>query len=294
MMLSSDVERLRPRLFGIAYRMLGSVHDAEDVVQDAMLRWHRADQPAVADAEAWLVSVVTRLSIDRLRHAAVERAAYPGPWLPEPVADARYGAEHRAELASDLSMAFLVLLERLAPEERAAFLLREVFDAEYDDIARTLEKSPAAVRQTVHRARERVRAGHARFDVSRERKERFLERFLHALESDDREAMMAVLAADATWTADGGGKAAAARRVVRGANRITRMLLSIEAKYGRPFVYAIESVNGEPALVSYLRGSVFAVTFCELDNDRVRALYRVMNPDKLGSLRQPANPSQQP
>src|SRR3954471_1450428 len=153
-----DAERYRPRLFGIAYRMLGGVHDAEDIVQEAMLRWHQADRAAIREPVAWLVSVVTRLAIDRLRRAATEREAYPGPWLPEPVADERFAADRNAELASDLSMAFLVLLERLAPEERAAFLLREVFDTDYDEIARTLDKSPAAARQTVHRARERIRA----------------------------------------------------------------------------------------------------------------------------------------
>src|SRR5688500_14231876 len=140
---AAPFERLRPRLFGIAYRMLGTVEDAEDVVQEAYLRWHDAATDAVRSAEAWLVAVVTRLSIDRLRRAATERAAYVGSWLPEPMATAHPAAapDHRAELASDLSMALLVLLERLAPEERAAFLLREAFDADYAQIARALEKS---------------------------------------------------------------------------------------------------------------------------------------------------------
>ena len=277
-------ERLRPRLFGIAYRMLGSVQDAEDAVQEAMLRRHRTDPATIRDQEAWLVSVVTRIAIDRLRHAAVEREEYPGPWLPEPLADERQAPDRNTEIASDLSMAFLVLLERLAPVERAAFLLREVFDADYDDIARTLDKTPAAARQTVHRARERIHADRARFEVSHETKERLFTQFLSALENEDRESMLAVLAADASFTSDGGGKVSAARRIVHGPDRISRMLIGIEAKYGHPFTYAIKIVNGEPALVSYTQGHVFAVTFCEIDGDRMTALYRVMNPDKLRGL----------
>ncbi len=283
-MVTTSVEQLRPRLFGLAYRMLGVPQDAEDVVQDALLRWQRADPATIRDAEAWLVSVVTRLAIDRLRHANVERAAYPGPWLPEPIADERYAPDRSAELASDLSMAFLVLLERLAPDERAAFLLREVFDADYGDIARTLDKTPAAVRQTVHRARERVRADRARFDVAPDVKERLFHRFLRALETDDREEMMAVLAADATWTADGGGKATAARRIIVGAERIARMLIGIEQKYAHPFRYAIATVNGEPALAAYVGDALYALTFCRGDGDRMTDLYRVMNPDKLRGI----------
>lgn len=283
-MVTSIVESLRPRLFGLAYRMLGVPQDAEDAVQDALLRMQRADPATIRDPEAWLVSVVTRLAIDRLRHANVERASYPGPWLPEPIVDERYAPDRNAELASDLSMAFLVLLERLAPDERAAFLLREVFDADYDDIARTLERSPAAARQVVHRARERVRAERARFDVSPDAKERLFHRFLRALETDDRDEMMAVLAADATWTADGGGKTSAARRVVVGADRIARMLLNIERKYAHPFRYAMTTVNGEPALAAYAGDALYALTFCRTDGERMTDLYRVMNPDKLRGI----------
>jgi RNA polymerase sigma-70 factor (ECF subfamily) len=282
--VASEVEQYRPRLFGIAYRMLGGVQDAEDIVQEAMLRWQQTDRSVVREPEAWLVSVVTRVAIDRLRRAARERETYPGPWLPEPVADERFAADRDAELASDLSMAFLVLLERLAPEERAAFLLREVFDADYDEIARTLDKTPAAVRQTVHRARERIRASRARFVVPGDAKERLFSRFLAALENDDRDEMLAVLAPEATWMSDGGGKVSAARRVVQGSDAIARMLLGIEKKYARPFTYRLDRMNGEPALVMYKDGKPFGVTYCETDGDRILALYRVMNPDKLGEV----------
>jgi RNA polymerase sigma-70 factor, ECF subfamily len=278
---SIDAERYRPRLFGIAYRMLGDVQDAEDIVQETMLRWHDTDQPAVREPEAWLVSVVTRLAIDRLRRATTERAAYPGPWLPEPVADERFSADREIELASDLSMAFLVLLERLAPEERAAFLLRDVFDADYDEIARTLDKTPAAARQTVHRARERIHADRARFTAPNDAKERLFERFIDALQADDKEGLLAVLAPDATWTSDGGGKTNAARRVVEGAERVARLLIGIETKYDHPFTYRLSRMNGEPAVIQYHQDRVFGVTFIDVEDDRIRGLYRVMNPDKL-------------
>jgi RNA polymerase sigma-70 factor (ECF subfamily) len=281
---STDAERYRPRLFGIAYRMLGGVHDAEDVVQETMLRWQETDRAVIREPEAWLVSVATRIAIDKLRRATRERETYPGPWLPEPVADDRFAADRSAELASDLSMAFLVLLERLAPEERAAFLLREVFDADYDEIARTLDKTPAAARQTVHRARERIRADRARFTVASDAKERLFTRFVAALETDDRDELLAVLAPDATWTSDGGGKVAAARRVIQGSDAIARMLLGIETKYARPFSYRMGHMNGEPVVVMYKDGQPFGVTHCETDGERIFALYRVMNPDKLGEV----------
>jgi RNA polymerase sigma-70 factor (ECF subfamily) len=276
-----DATVFGPRLFGIAYRMLGDVHAAEDVVQETLLRWQQADPATVQTPEAWLVSVATRLSIDWIRRTEKERAEYPGPWLPEPIADARFAPDCHAELASDLSMAFLVLLENLAPEERAAFLLREVFDADYDEIARTLEKSQAAVRQIVHRARERVRAERPRFTLPVEDRERMFERFVTALERDDKDELLAVMSPDATLLADGGGKISAARRMVRGSERIARMLLGIETKYGRPFAYKVMRVNGEPAMVSLYGGRVAMVTFADFDGDRMRAMYRVMNPDKL-------------
>jgi RNA polymerase sigma-70 factor (ECF subfamily) len=282
--LPIDIERHRPRLFGIAYRMLGGVHDAEDIVQEAMLRWQQADRAEIREPEAWLVAVVTRLAIDRLRRAATERQSYPGPWLPEPVADERFDADREAELGSDLSMAFLVLLERLAPEERAAFLLREVFDADYEEIARTLDKTPAAVRQTVHRARERIHTDRARFRAPDGAKERLFERFLKALETDDREELLAVLAPDATWMSDGGGKVAAARRVIHGRETIARLLLGVERKYGRPFTYRLGRMNGEPVLVMYRAGEPFGVTYCDTDGEQMLAVYRVMNPEKLGEV----------
>jgi RNA polymerase sigma-70 factor (ECF subfamily) len=276
-------ERVRPRLFGIAYRMLGSVEDAEDLVQEAFLRWQAAELGTVREPEGWLVTVVTRLSIDRLRRARTERQAYVGQWLPEPVPTAGWGEpDERVGLASDLSMAFLVLLERLAPEERAALLLREVFDCGYDEIARVLERSEAACRQMVHRARERVRRNQPRFTVSPEVTERLLGRFLSAIQAEDKEGVLALLADEVTYTADGGGKVRTARRVVRGAVSIARLLLGLQHKFWRErFTHRLAWLNGELACVSYTAGRVHSTTFFVTDESRILALYRVVNPDKL-------------
>jgi RNA polymerase sigma-70 factor (ECF subfamily) len=274
-------EQLRPRLFGIAYRMLGSVADAEDVVQESWLRWQQADAAAIRSEEAWLVTVTTRLSIDRLRLATVERERYVGDWLPEPMATgAPSAADRQAELASDLSLAFLVLLERLAPEERAALLLRDVFDTGYDEIARVLDKSEPATRQIVHRARTRVRGERTRFPVAAETKERLLEQFLTALRADDKEALLALVAEDATWTSDGGGVVPATRRVVRGALRIVRLVLGLERKWG-PLEHRLVWLNGEPAIATTYEGQLAFTTSVETDGDRLLAFYRVLNPEKL-------------
>ncbi len=279
-------ERYRARLFGIAYRMLGSVEDAEDVLQDSYLRWHRADTAALREPEAWLVAVTTRLAIDRQRRASAEREHYVGPWLPEPIATAPESvADRRAEMVSDLSMAFLVLLESLGPEERAAFLLREVFNTDYSEIARVLERTEAACRQVVHRARTRVRAARPRFSVALETKERLLERFLAALATDDQDALLALVAEDATWTSDGGGKVRAARKVVKGGLRIVRLALGLERKLQRNangrMRHAVAWINGEPAIVTHVGDRLVYATSVAFDGERLLAFYRVANPDKL-------------
>lgn len=274
--------RQRARLFGIAYRMLGSVEDAEDILQEVFLRWHRADHAVVRAPEGWLVAVTTRLAIDRLRRATVEREHYQGAWLPEPIATSpEFAADRRAELSSDLSMAFLVLLERLTPEERAALLLRDVFDTDYREIGRVLEKSQAACRQLVHRARERVRGHRARFAVPVETRERLLERFLSALHEDDRDALLTLVAEDATWTSDGGGKTPAFRRVVRGADRIVRLLRSLERKGQGLVRHLLGELNGEPAILTWAGDQLYCTTSVDTDGRHLLAFYRVLNPDKL-------------
>jgi RNA polymerase sigma-70 factor (ECF subfamily) len=276
-------EAARPRLFGMAYRMLGTVADAEDLVQEAYLRWHQADREAVRSPEGWLMAVIGRLSIDRLRRASAERTSYVGEWLPEPVATGAWAVPDRAtDLSSDLSMAFLVLLERLNPEERVAFLMREVFACDYAEIAQVVQKSEAACRQLVHRAREHVHAGRPRFAAPPESKERLLDGFLAALEADDKDALVSLFAADATWTSDGGGKVTAAGQVLIGADRIARFLLAIERKTrGLMLTHRMVRLNGEPAIVTSRSGQVLGTTFIAIDGDRIVAAYRVLNPDKL-------------
>ena len=280
-----DLERFRPRLFGIAYRMLSDVQEAEDLVQETFLRWHQAKHDDVVSEEGWLVAVITRLAIDRLRRAETERLRYVGNWLPEPIATGSVPPDQRAELASDLSIAFLVLLERLAPEERAAFLLREVFDAGYDEIARILEKTEPAVRQVVHRAKARVREGRPRFSPPADSQARLLQRFLDALAADDKEAMLALFAPDATFTGDGGGKVSAATKILEGRERITRLFIGLEHKYPGLFSHEIIELNGQPAIGSYHHGVIRLATMFETDGERILAVYRVLNPDKLAHLR---------
>ena len=279
---ASVFERYRARLFGIAYRMLGSVEDAEDLVQETYLRWHEADTSSVRTPEAWLVAVVSRLSIDRLRRASTEREAYVGTWLPEPIGDVeRFATDREADIASDLSMAFLVMLERLAPEERAAFLLREVFDCGYDEIARVLDKSEDASRQIVHRARARVQRERPRFPVPPDAKERLLDRFLSALRTENQEELVALMSSDVSFISDGGGKVYAARKVLRDRTRIARMLLVFERKFGDVWEHRLTKVNGEPAIVTMRDGRVLSTTSIVTDGERILGMFRVLNPDKL-------------
>lgn len=275
----------RPRLFSIAYRMLGSRADAEDVLQDAWLRWQRTDPAtlqALASPEAWSVTVVTRLALDRLRAAKAEREAYTGFWLPEPLlTPARETPDGMAELASDLSMAFLWLLERLGPEERAAYLLRHAFDHDYGDIAALLGKSEAACRQLVHRAAERVQAGRRRFDVPAGAHRRVLERFVQAAQSGDRAALQALVADEAELVSDGGGKVPSFGKVLQGALRIANLYWATHRRLAGGIAYRAVDLNGEPGLLRYLDGQLESAQSMVTDGERITAIYVVRNPDKL-------------
>lgn len=282
---SAVFERLRQRLFAVAYRMTGTRADAEDVVQEAYLRWHSADTSGVRSPEAWLVSVATRISIDRLRRASLEREKYTGPWLPEPLFGLpERSPEERLELDSDLSMAFMVLLERLAPVERAAFLLHDVFDCGYPEIARILRKGEAACRQIVHRARERVRSERRRFDVGEEDRRRLIEQFKGAADAGDEATLLSLFAEDATMTSDGGGVVPAARKVVRGRRRIARLYLVLARKLGGRLRHSVLTINGEPGLVTFLDGAPLSATSFETDGRSILALYNVLNPEKLKGI----------
>lgn len=279
---------LRPRMFGLAYRMLGSRADAEDVLQDAWLRWQGADRSELRSPEAWLTTVVTRLSIDRLREAKKERERYTGPWLPEPLVEEREAPEHAVELASDVSMAFLMVLERLAPEERAVFLLREVFDVDYPEVARMLGKHEAACRQLLHRARERVRQGRPRFQVNPEAHRRLLERFIAATGSGKREELLALFAKDVRFSGDGGGKVPSVLRVLEGAERVARFYAAIvRLTAGRAFTHRHAEINGEPGLLRFQEGRLDAAITLVTDGVHILEIYTVRNPDKLRHIAVP-------
>jgi RNA polymerase sigma-70 factor (ECF subfamily) len=279
---NEEFQRLRPRLFGMAYRMLGGRADAEDVVQDAWLRWHAADHAAIATPEAWLVTVATRLAIDRLRALAVERNAYVGPWLPEPLIDTLAPpAEAPLEQAGDISTAYLMLLERLGPEERAIFLLHEVFEFGYPDIAQVMQRSEDACRKALQRARERVRGGRQRFRVERGEHLALLARFVEAARSGDRHAVARLCAPEATFTSDGGGVVTATLRVIRGADRIGRLYEGFRRKQGERMQFATVLLNGEPGLLTLVDGRVDSALSFDCAGGRIEAMYLVRNPRKL-------------
>src|SRR5215470_1675560 len=285
---SAAFEKHRRRLWGVAYRMLGSRAEAEDMVQEAYLRWHRAPRVEIRAPEAWLVTATTRLCIDRLRHLRAEREAYVGPWLPEPlVSDSAPPADQAAELASDLSVAFLALLERLAPEERAAFLLHDVFDCDYAEIAQMLGKSEVACRQIVSRARVRVRADRPRVQVSTAARTRLLEKFVQAVRARDKDALIELFAEDATWTADGGGKAKAALKIVRGAERIAQFVLGVLRRHLDRIDFEPIVINGEPGLALLFEGNIISVLSVRTDGARILDVYTILNPEKLQAVRFP-------
>lgn len=279
---TSTFESFRGRLFGLAYRMLGSRAEAEDVVQDAYLRWHQTDHARIETPEAWLVATTSRLAIDRLRRLKTEREAYVGPWLPEPLLGQERPPDRQLDLADDLSMAFLTLLERLAPDERAAFLLHDVFDVGYPQIAGVLERTESACRQVVHRARTRVRGERRRFDATGAAKTALLRTFTAALEARDEQRLLGLFAPDAIWTADGGGRSAAAPYPIVGADRIARLVLGLREKFwSDQRTLDIATINGEPGLVIRDGGRLTATLSIATDGDRILGVFAVVNPDKL-------------
>jgi RNA polymerase sigma-70 factor (ECF subfamily) len=273
---------LRPRLRGIAYRMLGSLAEAEEVVQDAWLRWHEADYVARDDPTGWLVTVTTRLSINRLRAAKVQREHYAGLWLPEPVlTDSPDSPEQMLERADDVSVAFLLMLERLTPEARAAFLLREVFDADYDELASTIGKSEAACRQLVHRARVQLREERPRFEVSPDTHRRLLGRFAQALTGGDFSALKAMLAEDAELIGDGGGKVPSFGRPMLGGQRIAQLFFAANLRLKDELRIELALINGEWGLLRFFNGALESAQSYETDGERIVRIHVQRNPEKL-------------
>jgi RNA polymerase sigma-70 factor, ECF subfamily len=271
-------DALRPTLLRVAYRMLGSVADAEDVVQEAWLRWSAEDRAAVRVPEAFLRRVVTRLCLDQLKSARARRETYVGPWLPEPLVE--------PEPADDVTLPLLLALERLSPLERAAFLLHDVFDESFETIAESLGRDPAACRQLAARARDHVRAERPRFPVERGHGMAIAQAFFAASRGGDIAALGAMLADDVTLHSDGGGKRPAAGRVMRGLSEVTRSFAAIaRLQRGRQgTLLRMAYVNGLPGFVTREADGLLQTTALLIDDGRIRAVYVMRNPDKLGHL----------
>lgn len=270
----------RNLLFTVAYEMLGSAADAEDVLQETWLRWVKADREQVRDPRAFLVRITTRQALNRLRTLKRRREAYVGPWLPEPLLTAPDVAED-VELAESVSMALMLVLETLSPTERAVFVLREVFDIGYDEIAAAVDKSPAAVRQIAHRARRHVDARRPRQVVTSHQGRAALKSFQRAIETGDPQALLDVLAPEVVLMSDGGGIKHAALRPVLGAERVARMFAGGIGKLTSTLTTEPTVVNGHPALLVRLDGEIDGVMALSVEDDRVTGLYYVRNPEKL-------------
>jgi len=290
---TADIHSHRPVLQAIAYRMLGSMAEAEDAVKETFLRWHRQDQAQqrpdnhweIREPKAWLITTLTRHCIDRLRAAKTQRESYVGMWLPEPVIEEpAVEPLDRLELAETLSMALLMLLERLTPDERAAFLLHEVFETDYPDVARILGKTEPACRQLVHRAKDRVKAGKPRFTPSRAEQEKVMAGFKHAVASGDVAALAELFSSDATLYSDGGGKAAATLNPIFGAEKIARFFIGVRDKLPEGSRTEPRIVNGSLGYVVYVGDRVLQANHFEFDGDRITEVHIVRNPDKLQHL----------
>jgi RNA polymerase sigma-70 factor, ECF subfamily len=284
----ADFEPHRPRLTGLAYRMLGSVAEAEDVVQDAWLRWQGTERDTVRDSGAFLHRVVARLCLDRLKSARVQRETYIGPWLPEPVVDAEaLRAPDANEWADDLSFALMLALERLSPLERAAFVLHDVFDLDFGEIATTLGRSEVACRQLAVRARAHVRAARPRFTIPADQGERLVRAFLGAVQHGDTATLARLLAEDAVLHTDGGGRRAAARNLIRGRDHILRLYAGLARKSRLPRMETVVRplrINGLPGIVAIEPDGTLQTIAFEVAGGRISAIYVVSNPDKLGHI----------
>ncbi len=275
----------RPLMLSVAYRMLGSVMDAEDIVQEAFLRWSRTQADEVQSAKAYLSTIVTRLCIDQLRSAQAQREVYVGPWLPEPLLTEQFpDVADTIEKADSLSLAFLVVLESLSPVERAVFLLREIFDYDYPEVAQIVGKSEANCRQMVHRARQHLVAHRPRFDVSPTQREKLTRQFFAACTQGDLPGLIGLLTEDIVLTADGGGKASAATRPVYGPNNVARFVIGLAKKAPAATVYRFAQINGQPGLLYYVNQKIDGVMVLDIVGEQIRGIQNVRNPDKLRAM----------
>lgn len=282
-----DFNHYRPLLFSIAYRMLGSVSDAEDMVQETFLRWHQTANETVRSTKTYLTTIVTRLCIDRLRSAHVRREQYVGIWLPEPILTQQSdNSTEIMELADSLSIAFLTVLERLSPIERAVFLLRNVFEYEYDEIGRMVGKNPTNCRQILRRAKQYLAKEHPRFPVSRHQQEEITAKFLEALTKDNLQDLLALLAKDVTFWSDGGGKVIAALKPLGGGAKVARFLLAIQRKWLLSANFHLLEINGQPGIINREGDRVHIVMTFEIVDSCIKSIYSVRNPDKLKQVYQ--------
>jgi len=283
---STDFERHRSYLIGLAYRMLGSVADAEDAVQEAWIRWHRVDNSTIAEPRAFLAKTVARLCLDQMKSARARRETYVGPWLPEPVLDSEaLAADTTSEYATDLTVGLMLALERLTPLERAAFLLHDVFDVSFGEVAELLGRNEAACRQLTARARAHVREARPRAEVAPADAQRITDAFVAALHSGKVDGFARMLAADAVLYGDGGGKRSAALNPIRGRDHIARFMEGVLRKFAEPIAdLRTTPINGMPGLViTSASGDAQTVAF-EVVGGEVTAIYAVRNPDKLAHL----------
>ena len=287
--MTSSVERFeehRPLLLRTAYRVLGSVAEAEEIVQEAYLRWREVEVEEVHSAPTFLVATVTRLALDRLRALDAERERYPGPWLPEPVVTgeqsrANAGGSDPSATAERLDTAFMMMLERLTPAQRAAYVLRDVFDFEYQEIARALDSTEASCRQHLSRARRRLEEHEVRYDASVEEAREVRRAFAAAALDGDLEGLISLLAEDAVHITDGGGEVPAAREPVRGAENIARLLVGVVEGAAGEVRLQPREVNGTPGLVAQVDGRLASVVTFAIDDGRIKRVYQVLSPPKL-------------
>jgi RNA polymerase sigma-70 factor, ECF subfamily len=283
---ASTFEPHRRHLLGLAYRMLGSVAEAEDVVQDSYLRWQAADRETVASPRAFLSTIATRLSLDRLKSAQARKEHYVGPWLPEPLVDDDSAPDHAVELADDLTYSLLLALERLSPLERAAFLLHDVFDLDYAEVAETLDRNEAACRQLAARARRNVQTARPRFKVKREEAERLAAAFLKASRHGDADALKAMLADDVEVHSDGGGLRPAALNVIAGQANVIALFAGLARKFGGeiPLVLHLGTINAAPGFATLEADGLPQTVSLELEEGLIKRIFVMRNPEKLRHL----------
>jgi RNA polymerase sigma-70 factor (ECF subfamily) len=287
-------DQYRGLLFSIAYRMLGTIADAEDMLQETFIRWHQSADQNIRAPRAFLVTIISRLCLNHLQSARVQREEYVGEWLPEPlVTDPNSDPLRTLKIDESLSMAFLVLLERLTPVERAVFLLHEVFNYKHTEIAEILDQSEANCRQVLRRARQHVGAVGHRFKANIQESTDLLDRFLQATRTGDMEGLVALLARDVVLHSDGGGKAIALPKQIKGAEKVARGILrSMEKTVPKDLVGHVAHINGKRAIIGYVQGKPFSVVSVNISKGRIKDVFVVTNPDKLARI--PDMPNDQP